>query len=45
LAVRIDRLAQRAPCDLAALPSQATSGKIIAEDILGGLHRVYGRAT
>lgn len=43
--VRIDRLAQRAPRHFGMLPSRATSGKIIAEDILGGLHHIYRHAT
>jgi putative transposase len=38
-------LSQRAPCASAVLRSQSTSSKIIAENILGGLHHVYKHAT
>jgi putative transposase len=37
-------LGQRAPRDSEVLRSRGTSGKIIAENILGGLHHVYRRA-
>ena len=37
-------LGQRAPCDSKALRSRGAGGKIIAENVLGGLHHVYRRA-
>ena len=37
-------LGQRAPCDSAVLRSRGSSRKIIAYNILGGLHHVYKRA-
>jgi hypothetical protein len=37
-------LRQRAPCDSTVLRSRAPSGKIIAANILGGLHHAYWRA-
>jgi hypothetical protein len=37
-------LRQRTPCDSTVLRSRASNGKIIAANILGGLHHVYWRA-
>ena len=37
-------LRQRTPCDSTVLRSRAPNGKIIAANILGGLHHVYWRA-